>query len=413
MAVSRRRARSPESVLWLAEDLQYNHRMFDPFSLGRRCIPTVIAACAALSSGCEPPVDDFNFDREDAPIFSRSEIVAPADSAPSKLRVMTYNIKFGAARADFWFDYWGGEVQLDHEVVAGNMENIYGLVREYDPDILLVEEIEVNSRRSAYYDMVQGMLEGTRLNHAAYIQVWNSRFVPGEGTGRVDMGDAILSKYPITFAERIRQRDRTDLTGVILRFYVHHMIGHAVIDIGGGRSVAAYSVHTEAYDRDGTKSVQLRQIAETVKEESLPFVLGGDFNELPPNAVKTSDFPDENPGAAGTEYALPPYAPELMQKFYDNLSPWITMDEYGSTEEEQSRYYSHSVVGPLGTDNQGDPGFWNRTLDYLFASKETGWEAGASDVLQEPGRRGIKSDPLLLSDHAPVVGTWLLEAEAP
>src|SRR5690242_11457601 len=40
-----------------------------------RWIYSGIAACAALSAGCEMPVDDFKFDREDAPIFTRSEIL--------------------------------------------------------------------------------------------------------------------------------------------------------------------------------------------------------------------------------------------------------------------------------------------------------------------------------------------------
>src|SRR5689334_15414636 len=131
--------------------------------------PTLLLALAALACGCEKTVDDFDFERQEVPVFTRSEIVAPANSTPSSLRVMTYNIKFGAARADFWFDYWGDDVQLDGEVVAANMENIYSLVRQYDPDILLAQEMEVGSRRSAYYDMVQGMLEGTRLNYGAYM----------------------------------------------------------------------------------------------------------------------------------------------------------------------------------------------------------------------------------------------------
>lgn len=370
----------------------------------------VLLSCAILSLGCEPFVDGFDFERQEVPVFERSERFSPADSAPEELRVMTYNIKFGAARTDYWFDYWGDEVQLDYEDVHTNMEKIYRLVREYDPDILIAEEIEVNSRRSAYYDMVQGMMEGTRLNYGAYIQTWDSRYVAAEGGGRVDMGNAIFSKYPITFAERIRQPDRTDLPAVISDFYLHRMIGHAVVDIGGARAVSVYGVHTEAYDRDGTKGRQIQQIYDEVSAAPLPFVLGGDFNELPPTAVKISDFPDEHPSTEGTAFEQPPYTPELMEKFYESFVSAISLEEYGTTEEEQRRYYSHSVVGPLDEDNQGNPGYWNRTLDYLFVSPGQSWKPSSTDVLQEPGRLGITSNPLLLSDHAPVVGTWLVEA---
>lgn len=391
-----------------------------PYRTGRptraligRAAPGIAGALALLLAGCEPLARGFDFEREDAPIFDRSELVPPPDSAPSRLRVMAYNIKFGAARTDFWFDYWGDQVAMDYEVVASNMDDLYRLIREVDPDVLICEEIEVNSRRSAYYDMVQGMLEHTHLNHAAYIQTWDSRYVPSEGLGRVDMGNAIFSRYPITFAERIKQPDVTNQGYLEGTYYLHRMIGHAVVDVGDGRAVAVYAVHTEAYDTDGTKGRQLEQIHEIVMDEPLPFVLGGDFNELPPTAVKVSGFPDENPDALGTDYEQPPYTPEKMQPFFDDLSPAIPLADYGATEEEQSRYYSHSVVGPLSEDAAGDPGTWNRTLDYLFASPGASWVPGASDVLQSPGRQGISSNPLLLSDHAPVVGTWEIDPVAP
>jgi hypothetical protein len=43
----------------------------------------------------------------------------------------------------------------------------------------------------------------------------------------------------------------------------------------------------------------------------------------------------------------------------------------------------------------------------LFIKKTDTWEPGSTDVLQSPGRQGITSDPMQLSDHAPVVGTWV------
>ena len=270
-----------------------------------------------------------------------------------------------------------------------------------------MEEIEVNSRRSAYVDMLRYLLEHTSLNYAAYFQSWNTRYIPSEGVGRMDLGNATLSKYPITFAERIRQPDRTDLSGARRTFYLHRMIGRAILD-AGGRELAVFAVHTEAYDRDGTKAKQLTQIFDEVSRETRPFVVGGDFNELPPTALKRTLFPDENPRALGTEFETPPYTPEAMRPFYDAMRPWITLAEYGATETEQRRYYTHSLVGAPALDAQGNPAFWNRTLDHLFIRQADAWLPGASDVLQSPGRQGITSDPLGLSDHAPVVGTWLV-----
>lgn len=373
--------------------------------------PALAAVCGlswacVVSAACEVPADGFDFDRKQAPVF-RSSAIAPPPKSVARLKLMSWNIKYGAARIDFWFDLWGDRVQMSRAEVDGNLSNICRLIREVDPDILMTEEIEVNSRRSAYVDMVRRILERTSLNYGAYFQSWNSRYIPSEGLGRMDLGTAIFSKHPITFAERIRQEDRTDQGPLTAAFYIHRMIGRAVIN-AAGHEVAAYVVHTEAYDRDGTKGRQIAQIHREVKKESRPWVLGGDFNELPPTAVKRVDFPDEHPDAKGTEFEQPPYTPELMKPLYEDFVPWITLAAYGKTEAEQRRYYTHSVIGPRTEDTQGHPGFWNRTLDYLFVKKPGSWATGRSDVLQVAGRQGIESNPLLLSDHAPVVGSWVL-----
>ena len=98
------------------------------------------------------------------------------------------------------------------------------------------------------------------------------------------------------------------------------------------------------------------------------------------------------------------------------------MDQYGVSEPEQRRYYTHSVLGSDELNEAGDTVTWNRTLDYLFASADTDWLQGSTDVLQykdqlvgEPNEDGqypfdwtLKNDPFSLSDHAPVFGIWEL-----
>jgi endonuclease/exonuclease/phosphatase family metal-dependent hydrolase len=382
-------------------------------TIRNRLSPAILGVFSLALGACEPIADDMAIDREAVPVFQRGELVSPTNAAPSELRVMAWNIKYGAGRIDFWFDYWGDRTQMTSGEVELNMANIYALLNEYNPDILMTEEIEVNSKRSAYYDMVSGILENTRLNYSAYYQTWNSRYVPSEGVGRIDLGNAIFSKYPITYAERIRQVDRTDQDAVTATFYLHRMIGRAQIDVGNNREVVAYVVHTEAYDNDGTKGKQIQQIYDEIKGESKPFVVGGDFNELPPTAVRLEDFPDELATAEGTEFEQPPYTPQVMQKFYDDFVPWVTLDRYGDTEEDQKPFFTHTVAGPAHKDSAGNPQFWNRTLDYLFVPKTEGWRDGSTDVLQTNGRLGIKSNPLWLSDHAPVVGTWVLGGGTP
>jgi endonuclease/exonuclease/phosphatase family metal-dependent hydrolase len=364
-------------------------------------------------SGCEPLAVEYDKARQDVPIFRRTTLSPIPSESPDGLRVVAWNIKYGARRIPFWFDCWGDRVQMSKAEMDANMAALYAAIRELDPDILMAEEIEVNSRRSAYIDMVRGILENTDLNYAAYFETWNSQYVASEGLGRVNLGNAIFSRYPITRAERIRQEDRTDLDAVTRLFYIHRAVGRAEIDLPENQPVVALVVHTEAYDNDGTKQRQLAQIHELALAETAPVVLGGDFNELPPVAIKLEDFPDERTKAVcSDDFAQPPYTPDAMQKFFDDMLPAIALERYGSTEESQARLFTHSVLGPDEENEQGLRGDWNRTLDYLFASKGSAWVDGTTDVVQRGGQEigtsglTVTSDYLRLSDHAPVIGTW-------
>jgi len=372
--------------------------------VGILCLWALLAGTLGCSLDGEPVAESFaartRYPVRSKPLAART----PTPAAPDRLKVMAWNIKFGAARADFWFDMWGDLVQLPRERVIQNLDNIIRLLDETRPDVLMVEEIEVNSRRSGYVDMAAYILEHSHFNHVGYVPTWQVRYLPSEGLGRVDMGNAIFSVYPITSIERIKLSERTDQDYLHETFDLHRQVGRAVLDVAG-RPITALVVHTEAYDTDGTKSRQLVEIQNLLLAETTPFVIGGDFNAIPPGALKFDYFPDEHPSAIGTDFEQPPYRLEDMQVFFDRWVPWLPLGAFGPGLAEQRHLYTHSVLGrhQLGTD--GQPAFWNRTLDYLFASAGSWQDA---DVLQEPGRLGITSDPMLLSDHAPVTGTWLL-----
>ena len=380
----------------------------------RRFIPLLLPCLLS----CEWIADPMNFEREEIPRYRAiAEHPAPAEN-PTHLKIMAWNVKYGACRVDFWFDFWGDRVQLTEGEVNDCLTTVAALIKEYDPDILMTEEIEAGSKRSAYVDMPRFILENTNLKYGAFAETWHARYVPSEGVGRIILGNAIFSRYPITKAERIRQVDRTDQDGLTATFYIKRAIARAEIDLGN-RTVAAYAVHTEAYDQDGTKQKQIQQIYDVLKAETMPWVIGGDFNELPPvcdekaaagtpescdGKLRLSGFLDERASSKGTEYEQPPYTPSVMKPYYDDFEPYIPLARYGVGEAAQQPFFTHSVLGPDGVNDEGVPGWWNRTLDYLFIRKGETWTN--TDVLQESGRLGITGDLSRLSDHAPVVGTW-------
>jgi endonuclease/exonuclease/phosphatase family metal-dependent hydrolase len=357
-----------------------------------------------VGAACEPLSSTWPA-REQATLRKRRAPLPAPPRNPQQLKVMVWNIKYCGGRLDFWFDLWGDRVHMTRAEAEGNLSRIVELINQVQPDVLIAEEIEVNSQRSAYVDAVREILERCSFSHAAYVSTWKSRYIPSEGLGRMDLGNAVFSRYPIVAAERIAQSDRTDQDALTRSFYLHRAVVRAVLDLGG-RQAAVLGLHTEAYDTDKTKSRQLREILDLMNAEPLPFVTGGDFNALPPGSVENKGFNDEHPDSVGTEFEQPPYDLGDMVPFYDRFVPAIGLDRIGTTLETQRPHFTHSVIGRNRVGSRGEPGFWNRTLDYIFASPGSAWRD--ADTLQEPGRLGITLDPMELSDHCPVAGTWVL-----
>ena len=89
--------------------------------------------------GCEPMADTSWSNTEKAPVFRAAQFTEVTET-PSEVRVMAWNIKYGAGRIPFWFDCWGDRVQLTPEEVQRNMKAI-AMIREANPDILMVERL--------------------------------------------------------------------------------------------------------------------------------------------------------------------------------------------------------------------------------------------------------------------------------
>jgi endonuclease/exonuclease/phosphatase family metal-dependent hydrolase len=334
---------------------------------------------------------------------------------------MAWNVKYGACRVDFWFDFWGDRVQLSSTEVNDCLSKIAALVREYDPDVLITEEIEVGSKRSAYVDMVQYLLENTNLRygrlrrHVGLALRAQRRRRPHQPRQR--------DSQPLPHREgRAHSPGRPHGPGPAdATFYLKRGVARAELDLGSGRTVAIYGVHTEAYDQDGTKQKQIKQLYELLaKAETLPWMIGGDFNELPPVCDERADagtpescegklrltgFLDERASAKGTSFEQPPYTPSVMKKFYDDFAPSITLARYGVGEEAQRRYFTHSVLGPDGRTTRAWPALEpNARLPLHSQDRHLARHRRHSGAraLRHHARRAS------LSDHAPVVGTWEL-----
>ena len=252
-----------------------------------------------LILGCEPFVTEFKDLSDAVPYEATSK--SNVSYMGGNIKVVTWNIRFGIARFPFFGDSCGDDVILDDATIEENMAAIADSLNAIDADIVLLQEVDVSSKRTGYMDQVQYLLDNTNLNYGCYASMWKADFIPSDGIGRIDAGNAILSKYELTDAERIQLRLRTDQDGLTQYFYLRRNIVKAKIPAltQGAKDFYAVDIHATAFATDDTKQRHIDKYVETLAEIHSSgdyFVTGGDLNSVPPGSEYDYCLQDMCPG---------------------------------------------------------------------------------------------------------------------
>ena len=343
---------------------------------------------------CEPLVTQFE-DVEECVLYSAKNKLAPPTSIDT-IKVMTWNIRFGAGRIPWFGDCCGKRIILSEDEVRTNLAGIAEMINREQPDILLLQEVDIQSKRSAYVDQMQWLLDHTYFNYGAYASVWKAQVIPSDGLGRMDEGNATLSRWKITKRERIQLALRGDQDALTRYFYVRNNILKTKIDLPGLDNFWVVNTHTSAFSKDETKKKQIDKFKEELDKldaAGIFFVAGGDLNELPPGSDST-DYCDEDK-CSGESFHGPNdnsqhkegsyYTPEAnwLIPFYDEYEPAVKLENYLANEEH---YFSQ-------TELWNEP--YDKKLDYLFTNFQ--WVAGSDST---------HHDMSSFSDHAPVSARW-------
>jgi endonuclease/exonuclease/phosphatase family metal-dependent hydrolase len=349
-----------------------------------------------LSRSCEMPATSFK-EVEDAVSVEKS-IKSSAPAPDSSIIVMSWNIRYGMGRGPWFGDACGYQVIYSRDTIIRNIQLIVSRINEVQPDILILQEAELNSSRSAYVDEVSWILNNTYFNYAAYGYQWKAQFVPSDGLGRINEANVIFSRWPLKDSKRIQLELRNDLGALERYFYERFCMVESVAEIPGFKDLSVINIHAVAFATDDTKYkhlVKFKDEIDLINQNGGYFVAGGDLNTIPPGSIKT-DYCIEDmcsgesfhqPGDNPQHKEGSNYAPETewLVPIYDQYSNIIPLSVYSADEE---KYFTHTTR----------PGhFWDRTLDYIFTNSR--WRDGASFVRQ---------DFLTESDHAPVGGELIL-----
>ena len=359
-----------------------------------------LAFCSAVFFSCDPLVTTFD-DSENAIYYEANNVHQSAGFpiGPFEINTMTWNIRFGAGILPFFGDACGDRVIFTAAEVEANLEGIAAKINSADPDIILLQEVDRQSKRSAYIDQVQWLLDNTNLNYGAYASVWKAQVIPSDGIGRMDFGNVILSKWELSDAERIKLPLREDQDALTQYFYLRRNILKAKVAVPNQTEFYAVNIHATAFATDDTKQKHVDTYTQTLKDlddAGIGFVTGGDLNALTPGAASI-DFcmadicsgesyhsdADGGPHKDGSYFNNFTNEPTLLQPLYDSYNPAISLTNYLANE---SNYFTHAPsTGDVATD---------RKLDYLFTNLT--WNANSDSTHQDASN---------WSDHMPVTAT--------
>ena len=324
---------------------------------------------------------------EAAQRWQATQPAPPPEILDNRLLVMTWNVKFAGGRIDFFFDCWGDRVLMEPAEVSAAIDGLVKKINQVNPHLLFLQEVDVKSDRVAELDMVQEILDRTRLSYGVYASHWRTT-VPRKGIGFVNSGNAILSRWELTDAVRYALPLRTDQDPITRQFYLKRNILKTKVAVPGAGAITLLNLHAAAFSRDGTKKKQIDALKKKMDElnsDNSFFIAGGDFNTIPPGSDKSVDFPDSK---CEGEFEADDYREEKdwLTGYYRDYKAAIPLAEYRANN---AAYFTHTTKGD---------GFWNRKLDYLFTNGH--FVPGSGMVHQDKNSGGMETMPL--SDHAPL-----------
>lgn len=306
-----------------------------------------------------------------------------------QIKILNWNIQFLAGKNYvFYYDlpgFDGPDERPTSEDISLTLNRVVEILKKEDPDIILLQEIDVNAKRTDYEDQISRLLKMLPEEYGNYSSsfYWKAAFVPHPRImGKVGMKLVTISKYKMLESKRY-QLPQIPADIVTKQFSLKRCILETSLAYENGKEFFVLNTHLDAFAR-GTntmhKQVQkISNLLDSLATNGLSWIIGGDFNLLPP----------------GQFDLLAPYDRQNYQKPTELKKLTDAYNVFPSVEETTGTFYKKWF-----TQFPNDPkiSFPNKTIDYIFASNDVQIDSGY--VRQK--------DTLEISDHLPVLVTITL-----
>ncbi|ALE86724.1 endonuclease [Pseudomonas versuta] len=314
---------------------------------------------------------------------------APVLVPGQALKVMTWNVQYLAGkRYVFWYnlvDGSGPDLRPTREDMAFSLDEVSRVIRDEQPDLVLLQELDENAKASDYQDQLALLQERLVDLYPCSTQAftWKADLVPDwHILGSVGRKLVTLSRYQIEHAERL-QLPVAEANIISRQFQPKPALLVNYLPLNDGGQIIAINTQFDAPSLDNSNLLHQMQatgvLLDKFESQGTPWLIGGDFNLLPigqflrlPAELRAGYSPDSELHLLWEKYPMVPSNPE-------------------ATGIDRELWLTHFPNDPRVQAP-------DRTLDYLFYSPK----------LQRIEAYVRQEDTLSISDHLPVMGRFLL-----
>lgn len=327
------------------------------------------------------------------PGIQPEEVVCPENAAvlqPGQpLKVLTFNVQYMAGKNYvFFYDLphdAGPDERPSPEDISQTLNEVARIIRDEDPDLILLQEVDDGAKRTDYQDQAARLLELLPEAYRCYTSTfyWQAAFVPHPHIrGAIGQKLTTISKYRIDEATHY-QLPLSPLDPLTQLFYYKRAILEARLPVANAQDFMTLNTHLEVSTQGAkVKQAEITQIdthLAQLNRSGYPWVLGGDFNLLPPGQhprlradLQDTYRPESELTPLFNKYPVIPSAANLNG---DEYAQWFTVFPNDPT-----------ITQP------------DRTIDYIFFSEEM--------TLVKAFVR--QHDTLHISDHLPLIAEFEL-----
>ena len=298
--------------------------------------------------------------------------ITAAESGSLKIRagedlsLISWNIGYAGLGADSDFFMDGGQnVKSANEAkVESYLEGIDGYLASSGAEIVMLQEVDVNSARTYGIDQAQRLA----MANSAHALNYSCAFVPfpWPPIGRVNSGLLTTTDYEIARAERISLPCPFSWPVSTANLKRCLLVSYLPVE-GSDKQLVLINLHLEAYD-DGEGKIaqtkQLRDFIESEYEKGNYVIAGGDFNQIFPGSLEY--YPNIHPELWIPGRLDDSFLPRNCLWAYDCSAPTCRLlnRPYDPAEDETTQFYviDGFIISPnvrLGGVETVDLGFEN------------------------------------------------------